>query len=79
MRSCGPHPPRPCASHMTLLGECGLVALHQANASGKQFDVWEGHYDYAATTLTFVPARAGGMFEGLMAKVMPETTWGTRY
>jgi hypothetical protein len=46
--------------------------------SGKQFPVWEGHYTYPGTSLTFVPTFAGGMFEGLMANlVVPETTWGT--
>ena len=46
--------------------------------SGKQFPVWEGHYVYPGTSLTFVPTFAGGMFEGLMANlVVPETTWGT--
>src|SRR5689334_10546850 len=45
--------------------------------SGKQFPVWEGHYSYPRTSLTFVPTFAGGMFEGLMANlVVPETTWG---
>ncbi|MGA2925583.1 MAG: glucoamylase family protein [Solirubrobacteraceae bacterium] len=45
--------------------------------SGKQFNVWEGHYTYPGTSLTFVPTWAGGMFEGLMANlVVPETTWG---
>jgi hypothetical protein len=45
--------------------------------SGKQFQVWEGHYTYPGTSLTFVPTFAGGMFEGLMANlVVPETTWG---
>jgi hypothetical protein len=45
--------------------------------SGKKFDVWEGHYTYPGTSLTFVPTFAGGMFEGLMANlVVPETTWG---
>jgi hypothetical protein len=39
--------------------------------------VWEGHYVYPGTNLTFVPTYAGGMFEGLMANlVVPETTWG---
>jgi Putative glucoamylase/Protein of unknown function (DUF3131) len=47
--------------------------------SGKKFNVWEGHYTYPGTSLTFVPTYAGGMFEGLMANlVVPETTWGTR-
>jgi Putative glucoamylase/Protein of unknown function (DUF3131) len=45
--------------------------------SGKQFQVWEGHYVYPGTSLTFVPTFAGGMFEGLMPNlVVPETTWG---
>jgi hypothetical protein len=45
--------------------------------SGKQFPVWEGHYVYPGTSLTFVPTFTGGMFEGLMANlVVPETTWG---
>ena len=46
--------------------------------SHRQFDVWEGHYVYPGTDLTFIPTFAGGMFEGLMANlVVPETTWGT--
>jgi len=45
--------------------------------SGKPFNVWEGHYVYPGTSLTFVPTFAGGMFEGLMTNlVVPETTWG---
>jgi hypothetical protein len=45
--------------------------------SGKRFEVWEGHYTYPGTSLTFVPTYAGGMFEGLMANlVVPETEWG---
>ena len=45
--------------------------------SGKKFKVWEGHYNYPGSSLTFVPTYAGGMFEGLMANlVVPETTWG---
>jgi hypothetical protein len=47
--------------------------------SGKHFPVWEGHYTYPGTSLTFVPTWAGGMFEALMANlVVPETTWGPR-
>jgi hypothetical protein len=47
--------------------------------SGKRFDVWEGHYVYPGSSLTFVPTYGGGMFEGLMANlVVPETQWGTR-
>lgn len=45
--------------------------------SGRTFAVWEGHYVYPGTSLTFVPTWAGGMFEGLMANlVVPETSWG---
>jgi hypothetical protein len=47
--------------------------------SGAKFTVWEGHYTYPGTSLTFIPTYAGGMFEGLMAnEVVPETSWGTR-
>jgi hypothetical protein len=46
--------------------------------SHKQFAVWEGHYVYPGTDLTFIPTFGGGMFEGEMANlVVPETTWGT--
>ncbi|MGZ4194885.1 MAG: glucoamylase family protein [Solirubrobacteraceae bacterium] len=46
--------------------------------SGKQFNVWEGHYVYPGTSLRFVPTFASGMFEGLMANlVVPETSWGS--
>ncbi len=45
--------------------------------SHKQFEVWEGHYVYPGTSITFIPTFAGGMFEGLMANlVVPETKWG---
>jgi hypothetical protein len=45
--------------------------------SHKVFNVWEGHYTYPGTSLTYVPTWAGGMFEGLMANlVVPETSWG---
>jgi Putative glucoamylase/Protein of unknown function (DUF3131) len=47
--------------------------------SGQQFPVWEGHYVYTGSDLTFIPTFAGGMFEGLMAnEVVPETSWGPR-
>jgi len=47
--------------------------------SHQVFHVWEGHYTYPGTELTFVPTWAGGMFEGLMAnEVVPETSWGRR-
>jgi hypothetical protein len=45
--------------------------------SGQQFPVWEGHYVYTGSNLSFIPTFAGGMFEGLMAnQVVPETSWG---
>jgi hypothetical protein len=45
--------------------------------SGKVFRVWEGHYTYPGTSLTYVPTWAGGSFEALMAdQVVPETAWG---
>ncbi len=47
--------------------------------SGQQFTVWEGHYTYPGSRLTFIPTYAGGMFEGLMPnEVVPETSWGPR-
>ena len=47
--------------------------------SQQVFHVWEGHYTYPGTSITFVPTWAGGMFEGLMAnEVVPETSWGTK-
>jgi hypothetical protein len=47
--------------------------------SGRDFPVWEGHYTYPGTSLTFLPTWAGGMFEALMPNlVVPETAWGPR-
>jgi hypothetical protein len=47
--------------------------------SGQPFPVWEGHYTYPGSNLTFIPTFAGGMFEGLMPnEVVPETSWGPR-
>jgi Putative glucoamylase/Protein of unknown function (DUF3131) len=47
--------------------------------SGRKFPVWEGHYTYPGTNLTFIPTYSGGMFEGLMPnEVVPETSWGPR-
>jgi hypothetical protein len=47
--------------------------------SGQKFTVWEGHYTYPGTNLTFIPTYSGGMFEGLMPnEVVPETSWGTQ-
>jgi hypothetical protein len=46
--------------------------------SEQQFTVWEGHYVYPGTDLSFIPTWAGGMFEALMAnEVVPETSWGS--
>ena len=39
--------------------------------SGKRFDVWEGHYTYPGSSLTYVPTWAGGMFEGETARSLP--------
>jgi hypothetical protein len=45
--------------------------------SGQKFDVWEGHYTYPGSNLTFIPTYSGGMFEALMPNiVIPETSWG---
>jgi hypothetical protein len=47
--------------------------------SGQKFTVWEGHYTYPGSNLTFIPTYSGGMFEGLMPnEVVPETSWGTQ-
>jgi Putative glucoamylase/Protein of unknown function (DUF3131) len=47
--------------------------------SGQKFEVWEGHYAYPGTNLTFIPTYGGGMFEAMMPNiVVPETSWGTR-
>jgi Putative glucoamylase/Protein of unknown function (DUF3131) len=45
--------------------------------TGQRFEVWEGHYTYPGTNLTFIPTYSGGMFEALMPNiVVPETSWG---
>jgi Putative glucoamylase/Protein of unknown function (DUF3131) len=45
--------------------------------SHKKFPVWEGHYTYPGSDLSFIPTFGGGMFEGLMANnLVPETSWG---
>lgn len=47
--------------------------------SHKKFPVWEGHYTYPGSDLSFIPTFGGGMFEGLMVNaVVPETSWGTK-
>ena len=72
-------PPQLCATDPPPSFSPGTGYWHTYTdpQSGKQFPVWEGHYTYPSTSLTFVPTFAGGMFEGLMANlVVPETTWG---
>jgi Putative glucoamylase/Protein of unknown function (DUF3131) len=73
-------PPRRCSTDPAPYGPVtGYWHTYTDPQSGKQFPVWEGHYTYPGTSLTFVPTYAGGMFEGLMANlVVPETTWGPR-
>ena len=75
-------PPKQCStdpdfSYQGQWPPAGYWQTYTDPQSGKQFPVWEGHYVYPGTNLTFVPTYAGGMFEGLMANlVVPETTWG---
>jgi len=79
-------PPAPfadCAStdpDFSWQGQWPMAGSWQTYAdpqSGQKFPVWEGHYTYPGSNLTFVPTFAGGMFEGLMAnQVVPETSWG---
>jgi hypothetical protein len=75
-------PPKQCASDpdFSWQGQWpvpGYWHVYNDPQSGKPFNVWEGHYTYPGTDLTFVPTFAGGMFEGLMPNlVVPETTWG---
>jgi hypothetical protein len=57
----------------------GYWQTYRDPQSGKAFPVWEGHYTYPGTSLTYLPTFGGGMFEGLMAnEVVPETAWGPR-
>jgi hypothetical protein len=75
-------PPKQCSTDpdFSMQGQWppeGYWQTYTDPQSGKTFNVWEGHYTYPGTSLTFVPTYAGGMFEGLMANlVVPETTWG---
>jgi hypothetical protein len=75
-------PPRQCATDPDFSSQgqwpvAGYWQTYTDPQSGKKFNVWEGHYTYPGTSLTFVPTYAGGMFEGLMANlVVPETSWG---
>jgi hypothetical protein len=76
-------PPKQCSTDpdFSTQGQwppAGYWQTYTDPQSGKTFNVWEGHYTYPGTSLTFVPTYAGGMFEGLMANlVVPEATWGT--
>jgi len=55
----------------------GRWVTHTDPQSGQRFPVWEGHYVYPGSDLSFIPTFGGGMFEGLMAnEVVPETSWG---
>ncbi|TDP92824.1 glucoamylase family protein [Labedaea rhizosphaerae] len=77
-------PPQQCATDpdFSWQGQWpvpGYWQTYRDPQSGKHFRVWEGHYTYPGTSLTFLPTFAGGMFEALMAgEVVPETTWGPR-
>jgi hypothetical protein len=77
-------PPKQCSTDLdySWQGQWPVPGYWQTYTdpqSGRTFNVWEGHYTYPGTSLTFVPTFAGGMFEGLMANlVVPETTWGTQ-
>jgi hypothetical protein len=77
-------PPQRCATDpdFSWQGQWPVSGYWQTYAdpqSGRRFPVWEGHYTYPGTSLTYVPTWAGGMFEALMAnEVVPETTWGPR-
>ncbi|GAC1637266.1 MAG: hypothetical protein NVS4B2_26060 [Chloroflexota bacterium] len=57
----------------------GYWQIYNDPQSGQPFNVWEGHYVYPPTGLTFIPTWAGGMFEGQMDnQIVPETSWGPR-
>lgn len=77
-------PPMQCATDPDFSWQgqwppAGRWEIYRDPQSGKQFNVWEGHYTDPTTGHTFIPTFAGGMFEGLMAnEVVPETTWGPR-
>ncbi|MBV9605623.1 MAG: DUF3131 domain-containing protein [Solirubrobacterales bacterium] len=70
-------PPRCATDPASSDPGAGYWHTYTDPVSGRRFPVWEGHYAYPGSSLTFVPTFAGGMFEGLMANlVVPETTWG---
>jgi hypothetical protein len=78
-------PPKQCATDPDFSwqgqpqtpGATGSWHVYKDPRSGEQFKVWEGHYTYPGSTLTFIPTFNGGMFEGLMDnQVVPETSWG---
>ncbi len=65
-------PPQRCATDPAPSFDPGTGYWHTYTdpQSGKPFPVWEGHYTYPGTSLTFVPTFAGGMFEGLMTNLV---------
>jgi hypothetical protein len=75
-------PPQQCATDPDFSWQgqwpvAGYWQTYDDPQSGKPFRVWEGHYTYPGTSLTFVPTWGGGMFEALMAnEIVPETQWG---
>lgn len=75
-------PPQQCATDpdFSWQGQWpvgGYWTTYRDPQSGEPFRVWEGHYTYPGTSLTFVPTWGGGMFEALMAnEIVPETRWG---
>ncbi|MDQ2836678.1 MAG: DUF3131 domain-containing protein [Actinomycetota bacterium] len=75
-------PPQQCATDPDFSWQGQAPAGYWQNIrdpqSGKVFRVWEGHYTYPGTSLSYIPTFGGGMFEGLMAnEVIPETEWGS--
>jgi hypothetical protein len=55
----------------------GSNATYTDPQSGKQFTVFEGHYN--SNGIAFVPSWGGSMFEGLMDHlIIPETAWGPK-
>jgi hypothetical protein len=75
-------PPKQCVTDPDFSGQgqwpvAGYWQTYTDSQSGERFNIWEGHYAYRGTSLTFVPTYAGGIVEGLMANlVVPETAWG---